>query len=65
MINNSDDLCDEEKSFNSWFADHGAALSMQINGDSPMNLFKVAYMKGYAAGFQAKLEYKSKEYLQK
>lgn len=65
MIENLDDLCDEEKSFNSWFADYGAALSMQINGDSPMNLFKTVYMKGYAAGFQAKLDYKSKEYLQK
>lgn len=72
MTKNWDELCDEEKSFDSWFVQNNGwptrptprDLYREID-DKIIGLLKMAYMKGYAAGFQAKLKYSSEEYLQK
>lgn len=63
MTKNSDDLCDEEKSFNIWLGNNIAELN-KLN-HTLIDLFRTIYMQGYAAGFQAKLQYSSEEYLQK
>jgi hypothetical protein len=52
-------LCDEEKSFLSWIQNQDDI------SDKFFDILKIAYMQGYAAGFQAKLVYSSKEHLQK
>jgi hypothetical protein len=52
-------LCDEEKSFLSWIQNQDDI------SDKFFDILKIAYMQGYAAGFQAKLNYSSEEYLQK
>jgi hypothetical protein len=59
MTKNWDELCDEEKSFLNW-------VQNQDNiSDKFFDILKIAYMQGYAAGFQAKLVYSSEENLQK
>lgn len=72
MIDNWDEMCDEEKSFDAWFAQNNNNLFQfwikhpyrEIN-DKIINVLKTAYMQGYASGFQAKLKYSSDENLQK
>ena len=59
MTENSDEICDEEKSFLQWINNQD-----EIN-DKLFDILKAVYMQGYAAGFQAKLKYTSEEYLQK
>lgn len=59
MIKNSDELCDEEKSFFNWIQN-----ADEIN-DNVFDILKIVYMQGYAAGFQAKLQHSSEEQLQK
>ena len=63
MIKNWDELCDEEKSFNSWLDKNTNELN-KIN-HTVLDLCKMIYMQGYAAGFHSKLQYSSEEYLQK
>ncbi len=63
MTENSDELCDEEKSFNEWFKENHS-LIYGVFGNT-FESYKKIYMVGYAAGFQAKLKYSSEEYLQK
>jgi hypothetical protein len=62
MNENSDDLCDEEKSYNEWV--YNNLYYIKENEDS-IKVMKKLYMQGYAAGFQAKLKYSGEEYLQK
>jgi hypothetical protein len=64
MTKNWDELCDEEKSFDSWFVQNNGDLYREID-DKIIGLLKMVYMQGYAAGFQNKLKYSSDEYLQK
>jgi len=64
MIKNWDELCDEEKSFDAWFVQNNGDLYRQID-DKIISLLKMVYMKGYAAGFDAKGKYSAEEYLQK
>jgi hypothetical protein len=64
MNENFEDLCDEEKSFDAWFIQNNAELYKEIDSRI-IDLLKMTYMQGYAAGFQAKLKYTSEEYLQK
>lgn len=64
MIKNWDELCDEEKSFDAWFAQNNNNLYREID-EKIIGLLKMVYMQGYAAGFQAKLKYSSDECLQK
>ena len=64
MTKNWDEMCDEEKSFDAWFIQNNAELYKEIDSRI-IDLLKIAYMQGYAAGFQAKLDYSSEEYLQK
>jgi hypothetical protein len=64
MTKNWDELCDEEKSFDSWFVQNSGDLYKEID-DKIIGLLKMVYMQGYAAGFQDKLKYSSDEYLQK
>ena len=59
MTENSDELCDEEKSFFEWMNNQDD-ISNQL-----FDLLKIVYMQGYAAGFHSKLKYSSEEYLQK
>ena len=63
MIKNWDELCDEEKSFNAWVDKNKSELN-KIN-HTVLDLCKMIYMQGYAAGFEARLKYSSEEYLQK
>lgn len=63
MIKNWDELCDEEKSFNAWVDKNNSELN-KIN-HTVLDLCKMIYMQGYAAGFEARLKYSSEEYLQK
>jgi hypothetical protein len=59
MTKNWDELCDEEKSFLNW-------VQNQDNiSDKFFDILKIAYMQGYASGFQSKLEYSAQEQLQK
>jgi hypothetical protein len=60
MTKNWDELCDEEKSFDSWFLQNNKTYD-----DIVIDLLKRVYMQGYASGFQAKLKYSSDENLQK
>jgi hypothetical protein len=64
MTENWDELCDEEKSFNVWFMQNNAELYKQIDAKI-IDLLKVAYMQGYAAGFNVKLKHNAMEQLQK
>ena len=64
MTENLDELCDEEKSFDAWFVQNNGDLYRQID-DRIIDLLKMVYMQGYAAGFQSKLKYSSEEQLQK
>ncbi len=64
MTKNWDEMCDEEKSFDAWFVQNNAELYKQID-NGIIDLLKMAYMQGYAAGFQSKLKYSSEEQLQK
>lgn len=64
MTKNWDELCDEEKSFDAWFVQNNGDLYREID-DRIIGLLKMVYMKGYAAGFEARLKYSSEEYLQK
>jgi hypothetical protein len=59
MQNNSEDMCDEEKSFLNWIQKQD-----DLN-NSWFDILKTTYMQGYAAGFHYKLKYSSDEYLQK
>lgn len=63
MTKNLDELCDEEKSFNSWLDKNTNELN-KVN-HTVLDLCKTIYMQGYAAGFHSKLQYSSEEYLQK
>lgn len=63
MTKNWDELCDEEKSFNSWLDKNTNELN-KIN-HTILDLCKMIYMQGYTAGFHGKLQYSSEEYLQK
>lgn len=63
MTKNSDELCDEEKSFNEWFKENGSLI--YYAADVAVEMYKHIYMQGYAAGFQSKLKYSSEEQLQK
>ena len=64
MTKNWDELCDEEKSFDAWFVKNNGDLYREID-DRIIGLLKMAYMQGYASGFQSKLNYSSEQYLQK
>jgi hypothetical protein len=64
MTKNLDEICDEEKSFDAWFVQNNAELYKEID-NRIIDLLKIAYMQGYAAGFQSKLKYSSEEQLQK
>ena len=59
MTKNWDELCDEEKSFDTWL------LQYNKTHDWVIDVLKTVYMQGYASGFQAKLKYSSDENLQK
>jgi hypothetical protein len=63
MTENSDELCDEEKSFNDWFKNNHS-LIYGVFGNT-LEAYKKVYMIGYAAGFHSKLKYSSEEQLQK
>ena len=58
MTKNWDELCDEEKSFLKWIQNNDI-------GNVFFEILKIAYMQGYAEGFQSKLKYSSEEQLQK
>lgn len=64
MTKNWDELCDEEKSFDAWFAQNNKDLYKEIN-NKIIELLKKVYMQGYASGFQSKLEQSSDMQLQK
>lgn len=64
MTKNWDELCDEEKSFDAWFVQNNGDLYREID-DRIIGLLKMVYMKGYAAGFYAKLKHSAEEELQK
>lgn len=64
MTKNWDEMCDEEKSFDAWFIQNNAELYKEID-NRIIHFLKIAYMHGYAAGFQSKLNYSSEEQLQK
>jgi hypothetical protein len=64
MTENWDELCDEEKSFDSWFVQNNAELYKEID-NRIIDLLKISYMQGYASGFQAKIKYTAEENLQK
>jgi hypothetical protein len=64
MTKNWDELCDEEKSFDAWFVQNNADLYREID-DRIIGLLKIVYMKGYAAGFDAKGKHSAEEHLQK
>ncbi len=64
MTKNWDELCDEEKSFDAWFVQNNADLYREID-DRIIGLLKIVYMKGYAAGFDAKGKHSAEEQLQK
>lgn len=63
MNENFEHLCDEEKSFNSWFIENSELCEKER--EEIIGLLKKTYMQGYAAGFSAKLKYLSEEQLQK
>lgn len=64
MIKNWDELCDEEKSFDVWFTQNGNEIYKEIDSRI-IDLLKNVYMKGYAAGFEARRKYSAEEQLQK
>lgn len=64
MTKNWDELCDEEKSFDAWFVQNNGDLYREID-DRVIGLLKMVYMKGYAAGFDAKGKHLAEEQLQK
>jgi hypothetical protein len=64
MTKNWDELCDEEKSFDAWFVQNNTDLYREID-DRIIGLLKIVYMKGYAAGFDAKGKHSAEEQLQK
>lgn len=64
MTKNWDELCDEEKSFDAWFIKNNGDLYREID-DKIIGLLKMVYMKGYAAGFDAKGKHSAEEQLQK
>lgn len=64
MTKNLDEICDEEKSFDAWFVQNNGDLYREID-DRIIGLLKQVYMKGYAAGFDAKNKYSAEEQLQK
>jgi len=64
MTKNLDELCDEEKSFDGWFIQNNGDLYREID-DRIISLLKQVYIKGYAAGFEAKRKYSAEEQLQK
>ena len=64
MIKNWDELCDEEKSFDAWFFQNNGDLYREID-NKIIDLLKMVYMKGYAAGFDAKGKHSAQEQLQK
>lgn len=63
MIKNWDELCDEEKSFNNWLDENNSELN-KIN-HTILDLCKMIYMQGYAAGFDARGKRSAEEQLQK
>lgn len=63
MIKNWDELCDEEKSFNNWLNENNSELN-KIN-HTILDLCKMIYMQGYAAGFDARGKHSAEEQLQK
>lgn len=64
MIKNWDELCDEEKSFYSWFMQNSDEIYSEID-TKIVNLLKMVYMNGYGAGFDAKGKHSAEEQLQK
>jgi len=64
MTKNWDELCDEEKSFDAWFVKNNAELYQEID-TMIIGLLKMAYMKGYAAGFASKIQHSAEQQLQK
>jgi hypothetical protein len=64
MTENWDELCDEELSFNKWINDNGYAIFLDTNRNLK-EMLKTSYMKGYAAGFDAKGKHSAEEQLQK
>lgn len=55
-------MCDEEKSYHEWVSKN---LEYLQHNKSHVGVMKKLYMEGFAAGFQFKKEFQSKEWLQK
>jgi hypothetical protein len=62
MIDSSEDLSDEEKSYYQWVSKN---LSFINQNKQSVNVMKKLYMEGFAAGWQTKKESQAKEWLQK
>lgn len=56
------EMCDEEKSYHDWVAKNLIFVNANKNSVSVM---KKLYLEGFAAGYQYRKEFNSKEWLQK
>lgn len=61
-MNDSQELCDEEKSYNQWVKNN---LSYINDNKHHIGVMKKIYMDGFAAGFIYKMEISAEEQLQK
>lgn len=57
-----EELSDEEISYNNWVSENLIFINQNKNS---LGVMKKLYMEGYAAGWQSKKEYRSKEWMQK
>lgn len=57
-----EELSDEEISYNDWVSENLIFINQNKNS---LGVMKKLYMDGYAAGWQSKKEYQSKEWMQK
>lgn len=57
-----EELSDEEISYNNWVSENLIFINQNKNS---LGVMKKLYMEGYAAGWQSKKEYLSKEWMQK
>lgn len=62
MMNDTDELSDEEKSYHEWVTKN---LSFINQHKQSINVMKKLYMEGFTAGWQRRQEHNAKEWLQK
>jgi hypothetical protein len=61
-MNDDEEMSDEEKSYHEWVTKN---LSFIGQNKQSVNVMKKLYLEGFAAGWQYRKEYDSREWLQK